>query len=121
MSIPIVTLLPTAPTMQDPISFRARGDAFLSSLNTFDDELNRTIAGINAILPALDVASAAVNFQGAWSSGTAYIVGQSVALYGGAYVAILNNTNQNPSTATTYWLPTGISSLAVADISALIV
>jgi len=117
MAIPAITLLPTAPTTADPTTFRARGDAFLTALNTFDDEMNSTIGGVNAILPALDASSAAVNFQGTWSSATAYIVGQSVVYLGITYVAILAGTNQNPTTATTYWLPTGISSIVHGSTS----
>ena len=111
MAIPTITLLPTAPQSSSPADFRIKADLFVAALNVMDDELNATIAGINTISPALDAASANVNFQGTWNSGTAYTVGQSVILSGITYVAILAGTNQNPSTATTYWLPTGISSV----------
>lgn len=51
-------------------------------------------------------AAAAVGFtpRGAWSSGSTYAVNDVVSLSGSSYLAIQASTNQNPSTATAYWL-----------------
>lgn len=49
-------------------------------------------------------ASASANFKGAWSSITAYTVGQSViGSDNNFYVCLVANTNQSPLTATAYW------------------
>lgn len=111
MAIPSITLLPTAPQSTDPTNFRTDADLFVAALNVFDGEMNNTIAGINAVLPSLDVASAAVNFQGTWSSATAYTIGQSVVYSGVSYAAILAGTNKQPDTNPTYWMPTGVAQL----------
>jgi hypothetical protein len=47
-------------------------------------------------------AALGVNPKGAWNSGTAYVIGDSVSLNGTSYIAIANNTNQTPPNAT-YW------------------
>lgn len=44
-----------------------------------------------------------MTWRGTWSSSTAYNVNDVVFLSGTSYIAILAGTNQNPSTATTYW------------------
>lgn len=111
MTIPIISLLPTAPQSSDPSNFRANADLFVAALNTFDNEMNATVEGINAILPSLDAASVAVNFQGTWNSATAYTAGQSVAYLGITYLAILPSTNQDPTAATTYWTATSIANV----------
>lgn len=41
---------------------------------------------------------------GAWSSGASYNTNDVVTLSGSSYVAIQPSNNQNPSTATAYWL-----------------
>ena len=42
-------------------------------------------------------------WEGEWSSATAYAVNDCVEYNGSGYVCIQAGTNQNPSTATTYW------------------
>ncbi len=49
------------------------------------------------------LSATSANFKGVWSSITAYIVGQSVSVSGTVYRCLVNNTNQNPTTAPTYW------------------
>ena len=39
----------------------------------------------------------------AWSSSVSYTTGDIVQYSGHAYVALQNSTNQNPSSATSYW------------------
>jgi hypothetical protein len=50
--------------------------------------------------------AAAVGFtpRGAWGSGSTYAVNDVVSLSGSSYLAIQASTNQNPATATAYWL-----------------
>lgn len=43
------------------------------------------------------------NFQGAWSSATAYKIGETITHGGIAYVAVQDSTNQNPDNNATYW------------------
>jgi hypothetical protein len=43
------------------------------------------------------------NFQGTWSSATAYKIGESITHGGIAYVAVQDSTNQNPDANPTYW------------------
>jgi len=45
-----------------------------------------------------------LEFQNSWSNSTAYIAGDIVTYGGYSYVATQNNTNQVPSTATSYWV-----------------
>jgi hypothetical protein len=48
--------------------------------------------------------STGATYKEVWSSGNAYVVGEQVkASDNKVYIAILNSTNQNPTTATTYW------------------
>jgi hypothetical protein len=42
-------------------------------------------------------------FLGAWSSATAYVLGNQVTYNGGYYIALLNNTNKQPNTNPTDW------------------
>jgi ribosomal protein S9 len=46
-------------------------------------------------------------YVNSWSSATAYVIGDTVTYGGYTYIAIVtaSNTNQVPSTATTYWQP----------------
>jgi len=50
--------------------------------------------------------AAAVGFtpRGAWGSGSTYAVNDVVSLSGSSYLAIQASTNQNPASATAYWL-----------------
>jgi hypothetical protein len=70
-------------------------------------------------------AAAAVGFtpRGAWGSGSTYAVNDVVSLNGSSYLAIQASTNQNPSTATAYWLvlaakgDTGAAGSGSGDVS----
>ncbi|HXS12186.1 MAG TPA: DNRLRE domain-containing protein [Acidobacteriaceae bacterium] len=45
-----------------------------------------------------------VSFQGAWSSATAYAVGDAVSFNGSSYISLVNsNTNHQPDTAPAQW------------------
>lgn len=46
-----------------------------------------------------------IKWVGVWNSGSSYKRGNGVTYLGSSYVALLKNTNQNPVSATTYWLP----------------
>ena len=62
-------------------------------------------ANIDTTGVLFDTFVAGLEFESSWSNGTAYQIGD-LATYGGyTYVAIQNNTAQNPSTATAYWTP----------------
>jgi len=43
------------------------------------------------------------NYQGAWSSSTAYTTGQTVSVGSTLYIALQNSTNENPASTTGYW------------------
>jgi hypothetical protein len=43
------------------------------------------------------------SWKGTWSSSTAYVVNDVVYYNGSSYISILNGTNQNPASATSYW------------------
>lgn len=49
---------------------------------------------------------AAVGFtgKGAWSSSTTYVANDVVTVSGSSYLAIQGSTNQNPTSATAYWM-----------------
>lgn len=125
--IQTITLLPKAPQSTDPSNFRTNADLFVAALNVFDDEINTVISQINTTFSTINsavitanasalAAQTAANFQGTWSSATAYSAGQSVLYSGKTYFALLAGTNKNP-TDTTYWMQVGTD----ADISALVV
>ena len=62
-------------------------------------------ANIDTTGVLFDTFVAGLEFESTWSDATAYQIGD-LATYGGyTYVAIQNNTAQNPSTATAYWTP----------------
>lgn len=81
-----ITPLPTPPSREDPNNFAERADALLAALVTFVTECNATAADINAdeisaaasastattkagdAAAARDIAMAAVNYKGLWSS-----------------------------------------------------
>ena len=83
-----ITALPQPPSRSDPVNFAARGDAFLGALPTFATEANAlsvevnanaisaansaSFAGLSAANAASSsqVALAAANFKGLWSSLT---------------------------------------------------
>lgn len=45
----------------------------------------------------------ALNWLGAWNSGTAYVVDDMVSRNGSSYIAILAGTNHAPESSPTYW------------------
>lgn len=107
---------PTPPSSTDKTNFRVRYDAFLAYIQTLGTGLSAFITQANALetnvnakeasaVAAQIAAAASANFQGVWSSATAYTIGQSVSHNGITYRALLAGTNQNPATATTYWTP----------------
>ena len=46
---------------------------------------------------------AGLNWQGTWSSGTAYAVNDGVAYNGSSYISIQAGSNQEPDTSASYW------------------
>ena len=65
-------------------------------------------AGIVALYSAYEggATPAAVGFtgKGAWSSGASYVANDVVTVSGSSYLAIQASTNQNPVSATAYWM-----------------
>ena len=73
-----------------------------------------------------NVAASAANFRGTWAAQTPYFLGQAVVQDGRRYLALRDNTGQQPSTATLDWFeikagqdlvrkPTAVSPLANAS------
>jgi len=89
----------TAFTWPKPINLNA-GDKIIASASTG--------SAIVCLYSAYEGSAApvAVGFtpRGAWSSGASYITNDVVSLSGSSYLAIQSSTNQNPSSATAYWL-----------------
>ena len=109
-----ITDIPTPPSSQDSANFRERADAFMASLdnlaselNTFGSEANTLEANVNAkeqsAQDAAIISQVAANFKGAWDSATAYIHPSAVIYNGVFYISLQDSTNQDPTTATTYW------------------
>ncbi len=46
---------------------------------------------------------AGLNWQGTWSSGTAYAVNDAVAYNGSSYISIQAGSNEEPDTSSSYW------------------
>ncbi len=115
-----ITALPTAPTTADPASFRARGDAFLTALNTFDDELNTVISQINSTETNINskeasatasavsastsqaICTSTANFQGTWTNQTT-VLGQSW-YYNGVLYRVLIAGNTSPIASPSNWV-----------------
>ncbi|BAQ86271.1 hypothetical protein [uncultured Mediterranean phage uvMED] len=51
----------------------------------------------------VDIGKIKIVWKGAWNSSTAYTVDDAVSHSGSSYICIQAGTNQNPSSATSYW------------------
>lgn len=117
----IITDLPTPPSSGDPLNFRTRADAFVAALVTFVTQLNLFSTQANdmevninekeaSAVGAANIASAAANFQGEWTS-KGYTLGQSVSSGGTTYMCKLTHATGFAVTDTTYWQPTGLAAI----------
>jgi hypothetical protein len=112
-----VTVGPPAPNRatDDQASFSLKADALAAYLVIIAPELNQFSAQANALqtdvnvreqlsVNSANVATGAANFRGAWSSATAYTVGESVLFNGQIFIALVNNTNVTPVSGATWVL-----------------
>ena len=103
-----ITPLPTPPSRsQSPATFSTDADAFLGALPDFATEANALATDVNAdeaaaaasaatASNAANVAVGAANYQGAYSAGVTYQIGQSVSSGGRQWVAKTINTGITP-------------------------
>lgn len=115
--------LPTPPSRADIANFDTRADEFLAALPAMADDINTVTGQINTVAGEVNAANVAAQSAkttaqsaqaaaqaaasaSAWSSATAYTVGQVVfGLNGHSYRALAVNTNVNPVTdASGKWL-----------------
>jgi hypothetical protein len=103
-----ITPLPTPPSRsQSPATFSTDADAFLGALPAFATEANALATDVNAdeasaaaaattATNAASIAVGAANYQGAYSAGVTYQIGQSVSSGGRQWVAKTINTGVTP-------------------------
>jgi hypothetical protein len=108
-----ISNLPQAPQSTDPTNFRTKADAFVSALNTFEDQLNLAIPQMNALETNVNnkeasatssalACTSSANFQGTWTNQTT-VVGQSWAYNGNIY-RVLVAGNTSPSASPANWI-----------------
>lgn len=104
-----ITALPTPPSRSDPVNFAARGDAFLGALPAFATEANALSVEVNADAisaassaslaaaaathagSSSQIALAAANFKGLWSSLTGALNKPASVKHNGRFWLLLNN------------------------------
>ena len=67
---------------------------------------DKTTLGLSAtgrITKPVNTSGITCGWHGAWDSGHAYVIGDSVSSSGHNYVAILGGTNHTPASSPTYW------------------
>jgi len=102
MTFPTITDLPAAPQRtQSPEDFSTTADTFVAALPDLVTEVNTSGAYI-------DTKNATIgnSFQGNYSAGTTYALGDSVLYTDSKFYASLqsSNTGNTPDTATAYWV-----------------
>ena len=117
-SIPSFTVTPTpnSPTFPEDIdiynsempSVITQQRLLTTQINTLIPQLNTLETNVSTLeantSTVASIAQSIANFQGAWSSITAYTIPASVSLGGVVYMAIQPSTNHTPPN-TTYWIP----------------
>lgn len=100
MTYPTIQALPTAPQRnQDPEDFTTTADTFVAALPTMVSEINTSTAYIDN--KAISVGN---DFQGAYSAGTTYTLGQSVLYSEVYYISLVNdNTGNTPDSSPSDW------------------
>ena len=116
MPAPQISPLPTPPSRsQSPDTFSTDADAFLGALPDFQEEANDQADYLDALAIAVDadattasnaaaVAAGAANYQGDYSAGTTYQIGESVSYTGRRYVAKTVNTGVTPADGANWFL-----------------
>jgi hypothetical protein len=121
-----ISNLPSAPQSTDPTNFRTKADAFVSALNTFEDQLNLAIPQMNALETNVNnkessatssalACTSSANFQGTWTNQTT-VVGQSWA-YNGIIYRVLVAGTASPTTTPANWISLGIDAQTHAATS----
>ena len=123
MPAPQISPLPTPPSRsQSPETFSADADAFLGALPEFQTDANAQADYLDALAidvtadvaaaeaavadaeAAAAVAAGAANYQGDYSAGTTYQIGESVSYLGRRYVAKTVNTGVTPADGANWFL-----------------
>jgi hypothetical protein len=116
MTAPQISPLPTPPSRsQSPDTFSADADAFLGALPDFQEEANDQADYLDALAidvtadaaaaeAAAAIAAGAANYQGDYSAGTTYQIGESVSYTGRRYVAKTVNTGVTPADGANWFL-----------------
>ena len=123
MPAPQISPLPTPPSRsQGPETFSTDADAFLGALPDFQAEANTQADYLDALAIAVDVdvataeaavvnaeaaasiAAGAANYQGDYSAGTTYQIGESVSYLGRRYVSKTVNTGVTPADGANWFL-----------------
>ena len=116
MPAPQISPLPNPPSRsQSPETFSVDADAFLGALPDFQSEANDQADYLDALAIDVDEASAAAvaaasiaagaaNYQGDYSAGTTYQIGESVSYTGRRYVAKTVNTGVTPADGANWFL-----------------
>ena len=116
MPAPQISPLPTPPSRsQSPATFSTDADAFLGALPDFQEEANDQADYLDALAVTVDadatsasnsaaIAAGAANYQGDYSAGITYQIGQSVSYLGRRYVAKTINTGVTPADGANWFL-----------------
>ena len=116
MPAPQISPLPTPPSRsQSPETFSVDADAFLGAFPDFQSEANDQADYLDALAIAVDadatiasnsaaIAAGAANYQGDYSAGTTYQIGESVSYTGRRYVAKTVNTGVTPADGANWFL-----------------
>jgi hypothetical protein len=116
MPAPQISPLPTPPSRsQSPETFSVDADAFLGAFPDFQTEANAqadylddlavdVTADSAAAEAAAAIAAGAANYQGDYSAGTTYQIGESVSYNGRRYVAKTVNTGVTPADGANWFL-----------------
>lgn len=113
MTYPTITPLPPAPQRtQAPDAFATTADTFIAALPDLVTEVNA--AGDYIDNKAIVVGN---DFQGVYSAGTTYSIGESVESSGKYYVSLVNsNTGNTPASSPSQWSEVNIQAVSLSTI-----
>ena len=116
-----ITPFTTTPNRKNPATFSedmdtrlAEEDSRIAEMNAMSTELNDLSVDVNNKATSASqsaseaaqsslIAQGSANFKGDWNSATAYKIGESSYKDGNFYVALQDNTNQDPTITNGYW------------------